>query len=359
LAHDLLYASGGRTAERLVVLARQAAPRDPLSSGAPTEDDAPKAAVSKETADAWIEAVTDRWNVTRPVSTDPTETDAVGAARGMPLVDLDKPMGDTARKACHPHVTRQITCTALLAHMFAARGWRVVVQPPLMAFYHHVHLYIARGRYDKVAYWVRVEPAQRMDPRDPPSTPVQHDSLWVQAAGPDPDTPGWLTGSHVDLVAFEADEGFLLVDRRHLWRYVDRHVMKAGSPGADTATASITVTDPAQADHRLLDMGAVGQSPHERRTLLSIEALFQHDDVERAKHAASPAKCKAVVQETLAFDAAIAVPYLARMGRDMPLDLAKMAASLSEATPAESSPATADSGNSADSALDGNNLSTA
>ncbi|AGO84102.1 Zinc-finger domain containing protein [Pandoravirus salinus] len=327
LAHDLLYASGGRTAERLVVLANEAAATRTDAAGntatssllAPVAD---RQAAAAATADAWIEAVTDRWHVTRPVATDPSETDAAGAARRMPLVDLDLPMGDTARAACHPHTARQIACTALLAHMFALRGWRVVVQPPQMAFYHHVHLYIARGRYDKEAYWVRVEPAQRLDPRDPPDTPVQYDSLWVQTAGPHPDSPGWLTGSHVDLVAFEGAEGFLLVDRRRLWRYVDRHVMHAPSKAATgrgpTTAPSVgptVVTDPAQADHRLLDMGAVGQCPHERRTLLALEALFQHDDVARASHRDAPAKAKVVVEETLFFDRAVAGPYLARMGR--------------------------------------------
>ncbi|AVK74814.1 Zinc-finger domain containing protein [Pandoravirus quercus] len=323
LAHDLLYASGGRTAERLVVLAHEAsagdaAPHVPslLTMGAD------KQATAAATANAWIDAVTDRWHVTRPVATDPSETDAAGAARRMPLVDLDLPMGDTARAACHPHTARQIACTALLAHMFALRGWRVVVQPPQMAFYHHVHLYIARGHYDKEAYWVRVEPAQRLDPRDPPDTPVQYESLWVQTAGPHPDSPGWLTGSHVDLVAFEGAEGFLLVDRRRLWRYVDRHVMHTPAK-ATTSTGSTTtpvagptiVTDPAQADHRLLDMGAVGQCPHERRTLLALEALFQHDDVARERHRDTPAKAKVVVEETLFFDPAVAGPYLTRMGR--------------------------------------------
>lgn len=335
LAHDLLHASGGRTAERLVVLAREAAAAGSAHSAATasatsiscgpdqvaTARDDPKA-----TADAWIEAVTDRWHVTRPVATDPSETDAAGAARRMPLVDLDLPMGDTARAACHPHTARQIACTALLAHMFALRGWRVVVQPPHMAFYQHVHLYIARGRYDKEAYWVRVEPAQRLDPRDPPDAPVQYESLWVQIAGPHPDSPGWLTGSHVDLVAFESAEGFLLVDRRRLWRYIDRHVMRAPSRADDHTTATPTavpsepavVTDPAQADHRLLDMGAVGLCPHERRTLLALETLFQHDDVDRQRHRDAPAKSKVVIEETLFFDRAIAGPYLARMGRPAP-----------------------------------------
>lgn len=185
-----------------------------------------------------------------------------------------------------------------------------------------MHLYIARGRYDKEAYWVRVEPAQRLDPRDPPDTPVQYESLWVQTAGPHPDSPGWLTGSHVDLVAFEGAEGFLLVDRRRLWRYIDRHVMRAPGKTVDqtpTATAGpsepAVVTDPAQADHRLLDMGAVGLCPHERRTLLGLEALFQHDDVDRQRHRDAPAKSKVVIEETLFFDRAIAGPYLARMGR--------------------------------------------
>lgn len=330
LAHDLLHASGGRTAERLVVLAREAAaagstPRAATASATSVPcglEGATACNDQKAIANAWIEAVADRWHVTRPVATDPSETDAAGAARRMPLVDLDLPMGDTARAACHPHTARQIACTALLAHMFALRGWRVVVQPPQMAFYQHVHLYIARGRYDKEAYWVRVEPAQRLDPRDPPDTPVQYESLWVQTAGPHPDSPGWLTGSHVDLVAFEGAEGFLLVDRRRLWRYIDRHVMRAPGKTVDqtpTATAGpsepAVVTDPAQADHRLLDMGAVGLCPHERRTLLGLEALFQHDDVDRQRHRDAPAKSKVVIEETLFFDRAIAGPYLARMGR--------------------------------------------
>ncbi|AGO82501.1 Zinc-finger domain containing protein [Pandoravirus dulcis] len=335
LAHDLLHASGGRTAERLVVLAREAAAAAAAGSAHRAETSPVTSALCglegvatacndhKATADAWIEAVTDRWHVTRPVATDPSETDAAGAARRMPLVDLDLPMGDTARAACHPHTARQIACTALLAHMFALRGWRVVVQPPQMAFYQHVHLYIARGHYDKEAYWVRVEPAQRLDPRDPPDTPVQYESLWVQTAGPHPDSPGWLTGSHVDLVAFEGAEGFLLMDRRRLWRYIDRHVMRTPGKADDQTTATATagpsepavVTDPAQADHRLLDMGALGLCPHERRTLLGLEALFQHDDVDRQRHRDAPAKSKVVIEETLFFDRAIAGPYLARMGR--------------------------------------------
>nr|UDO47621.1 GRF zinc finger motif-containing protein [Pandoravirus massiliensis] len=311
LAHDLLYASGGRTAERLVVLARRAA------DAAATGPDAVSADAAAS-AQAWIEAVADRWHVTRPVATDPTETDAEGTARRMPLVDLDRPLGETARAACHPHVARQIACTALLAHMLALKGWRVVVQPPLMAFYHHVHLYVARGPYDKAAFWVRVEPAQRLDPRDPPETPVQYDRLWVQTKGPDPDAPGWLTGSHVDLVAFEIDDGFLLVDRRRLWRYVDRHVMNA--PGSPAATANpgvaavTTVADPAQADHRLLDMGAVGQSPHERRTLISLHAIYQHEDAISADDTE-----KRLVQEFIPFDAAVVGPYFARMRRHMPV----------------------------------------
>lgn len=313
LAHDLLYASGGRTAERLVVLARRAA--DAAAAG-------PEAVSADATASAqaWIEAVADRWHVTRPVATDPTETDVEGVARRMPLVDLDRPLGETARVACHPHVARQITCTALLAHMLAIKGWRVVVQPPLMAFYQHVHLYVARGPYDKAAFWVRVEPAQRLDPRDPPDTPVQYDRLWVQTTGPDPDAPGWLTGSHVDLVAFEIDDGFLLVDRRRLWRYVDRHVMDApGSSDVTTTTtnpgvaAVSTVIDPAQADHRLLDMGAVGQSPHERRTLISLHAIYQHEDAIGADDTE-----RRLVQEFVPFDAAVVGPYFARMGRLMP-----------------------------------------
>ncbi|AJF98014.1 GRF zinc finger motif-containing protein [Pandoravirus inopinatum] len=326
LAHDLLHASGGRTVERLVVLAREASAAGTADSAAPSllTMAADKQATVAATANAWIEAVTDRWHVTRPVATDPSETDAAGAARRMPLVDLDLPMGDAARAACHPHTAREIACTALLAHMFALRGWRVVVQPPQMAFYQHVHLYIARGHYDKEAYWVRVEPARRLDPRDPPDTPVQYESLWVQTAGPHPDGPGWLTGSHVDLVAFEGAEGFLLVDRRRLWRYIDRHVMHTPAKAATTSSAPTaatpaagptTVTDPAQADHRLLDMGAVGQCPHERRTLLALEALFQHDDVARERHRDAPAKAKVVVEETLFFDPAVAGPYLARMGR--------------------------------------------
>ncbi|WBR14483.1 Grf zinc finger domain-containing protein [Pandoravirus kuranda] len=313
LAHDLLYASGGRTAERLVVLARQASEAATIGPDAISAD----AATS---AQAWIEAVTDRWHVTRPVATDPTETDAEGAARRMPLVDLDRPLGETARAACHPHVARQIACTALLSHMLALKGWRVVVQPPLMAFYQHVHLYVARGPYDKAAFWVRVEPAQRLDPRDPPDTPVQYDRLWVQTAGPDPDAPGWLTGSHVDLVAFEIDDGFLLVDRRRLWRYVDRHVMNAptASPSASAANpgvaAATTVADPAQADHRLLDMGAVGQSPHERRTLISLHAIYQHDD------AIGPDDTeRRLVQEFMPFDAVVVGPYFERMQRRMPI----------------------------------------
>lgn len=332
LAHDLLHASGGRTAERLVVLAREAAAagsthRVATASATSVPCGPDQVATTRDdleaTADAWIEAVRDRWHVTRPVATDPSETDAAGAARRMPLVDLDLPMGDTARAACHPHTARQIACTALLAHMFALRGWRVVVQPPQMAFYQHVHLYIARGRYDKEAYWVRVEPAQRLDPRDPPDTPVQYESLWVQTAGPHPDSPGWLTGSHVDLVAFEGAEGFLLVDRRRLWRYIDRHVMRAPGKTVDQTEMAMAagpaepalVTDPVQADHRLLDMGAVGLCPHERRTLLGLEALFQHDDVDRQRHRDAPAKGKVVIEETLFFDRAIAGPYLARMGR--------------------------------------------
>lgn len=311
LAHDLLYASGGRTAERLAVLARQAAAAAAVGPDAVSAD-------ATASAQAWIEAVTDRWHVTRPVATDPTETDAEGTARRMPLVDLDRPLGETARAACHPHVARQIACTALLAHMLALKGWRVVVQPPLMAFYQHVHLYVARGPYDKAAFWVRVEPAQRLDPRDPPDTPVQYDRLWVQTAGPDPDTPCWLTGSHVDLVAFEIDDGFLLVDRRRLWRYVDRHVMDA--PGSATASAANpgvgaakTVTDPAQADHRLLDMGAVGQSPHERRTLIGLHAIYQHEDALCADDTENR-----LVQEFVPFDAAVVGPYFERMGRRMP-----------------------------------------
>lgn len=312
LAHDLLYASGGRTAERLVVLARRAA--DAAAAG-------PEAVSADATtsAQAWIEAVADRWHVTRPVATDPTETDVEGVARRMPLVDLDRPLGETARVACHPHVARQITCTALLAHMLALKGWRVVVQPPLMAFYHHVHLYVARGPYDKAAFWVRVEPAQRLDPRDPPDTPVQYDRLWVQTTGPDPDAPGWLTGSHVDLVAFEIDDGFLLIDRRRLWRYVDRHVMDAPGPSHASATtnpgvtAASTVIDPAQADHRLLDMGAVGQSPHERRTLISLQAIYQHEDAISADDTE-----RRLVQEFVPFDATVVGPYFARMGRRMP-----------------------------------------
>lgn len=362
LAHDLLYASGGRTAERLVVLAREAAVAGAAASGSSSSSTPGDAQRASATATAWVEAVTDRWHVTRPVGTDPTETNAIGATRRMPLVDLDLPMGDTARAACHPHVARQIACTALLAHMFALRGWRVVVQPPLMAFYQHVHLYVARGRYDKEAYWVRVEPAQRLDPRDPPDTPVQYESLWVQTAGPDPDAPGWLTGSHVDLVAFEADEGFLLVDRRRLWRYVDRHVMSA--PGATAtpqnpgAAAAVPVTDPAQADHRLLDMGAVGQSPHERRTLLSLQALFQHDDVDRERHRAAPAKAKVVVEETMLFDPAVAGPYFARMGRVVPAAIAAAPTASSatredDAQPADGATAQGDDGQASTSAPPG------
>ena len=309
--HNLLYATGGRTAERLVVLTRAA--RAQAASSAPRDD-----AKAEETAKAWVTAVGERWNVTQTAPTDPSESVAEGAARLMPLVDIDRPMGATAQSLCHPHAARTVACTALLAHMFAVRGWHVVVQPPAMAFYQHVHLYVSRGPYDAVSHWVRVEPAQRIDPRAPPDVPVQFDALWVQMRGPDPDSVGWLTGSHVDLVAFEADEGFLLADRRSLWRYVDRYVVaRARAAGqttqgsrVDATTPTIadlpTVREPAQADHRILDMGAAGHSPHERRTLIAVEALRQHD----ATHGD-----EAVVQDVWPFDDATAAPYLERMGR--------------------------------------------
>jgi hypothetical protein len=336
MPHDHYYATGGRTVERAVRMVR---PPPPATTDAASSSTGPKGENDKDdgddadrTAEAFVEAVTARWGVTRPAATDPTESDAEGAARLIPLVDIDRPLGETASEQCHPHVARTTACVALLAHMFAARGWHVAIQPVSVVHCLHVHLFVSQGPYDETSYWVRVEPAQRLDPRAPPSAPVQHDALWVQLSPPAPDATGWLAGSHVDIVAFEHDDGFLLVDRRRLWKYVDRFVVgrvsaearaSAASAGATSSSSpspsSITearsaiaslpaVSDPLAADHRILDMGAVGESPHERRTLIAVETLLQHD-------AAAASDDDKVVKDKWPFDPRYALPYLQRMGR--------------------------------------------
>lgn len=366
MGHDRFYALGGRVSERVVVLCRRSAPSASASTAdtAVTATTAPMApAAAEQECGAWVDAVFDRWNITEPVATDPVESDADGAMRLMPLIDLDEPMGRTAKETRHPHVGRTVVCTALFAHMAALRGWRVVVQPPATAFYQHMHLSIAQGTYDSTLYWVRIEPAQRLNLALPNNAPVQFDAIWVPLTSHASDSVGWLTGSHVDIVVYEVADHFILMDRRNLWRYIDRHVVSVAYTRALSANASRslpsvsslsssssvpspslasepmvcggssepprqatsaqlrevmregrwigpTVSDPMQADHRVLDMGAIGHSPHERRTFISVHNIRQHDDAAREAGRIDDM----VIREMWKMDPAVASPYLERMG---------------------------------------------
>jgi len=329
LLHDHLYGMGGRVTERIVRLTRDIAHSStPSSSSSSSSDSVNEVAAASVVAlsRACVEAVHDRWNVTTPVGTDVTETDAEGAQRLMPLIDLDGPMGRTAEDARHPHVKRTVLCASLFAHMAVLRGWTVTIQPPYMAFYQHVHMSLCKGPYDQFVHWVRVEPAQRVDLRTPNDMPVQYDLFWVPLTHSDPERPTWTTGSHVDIVVYERDDRLVLMDRRRLWRYIDRYVvsmvhLRVPAPTEGTADAPApavlkdgkwvgpTVSDPMQADHRVLDMGAIGMSPHERRTLLSFHTLEQHDAQAQAQGHADDI----VICEQWLLDPVVAGPYRDRM----------------------------------------------
>jgi len=276
-------------------------PTETSTDGASTDGSAPP-----EISAAYMVHVTNRWRgLTQAVSTDPrSEADSIGAQRRIPLVDMDTPLGEAAKRACHPVIAATSALTALLAHMLAIDGWRVVVQPAAVVHCMNVHLAVSRGTYDETTYWVRVEPSRPADPRRDwdASAPLLRDAIWVQLTGPSPDRPGWLTGTHVDLVAFESPDGFLMIDRRRLWAYVDRFVIAPRSH--DPPQPDVTL--PSQADHAPLDMGALGLSANERRVLLSPHALLQHDQVHPERR---------VVMDFLPFRHDIAHPYLSRIGR--------------------------------------------
>ena len=231
--------------------------------------------------------------------------------------------------ALHPALARREAAVRAFVRQARLRGWTATLAPPIEQVLHYVDVRICRGVCDEEDWRVRVEvAADDAAARDAGASPP---AFWLQLCGArrgDSDA-GWMVGhdacrigGRADIVAFHLADGsaFVLTRRKGLWRFaLDRGLLGAqpsraslptgaeshagsgrderagANKGGDCGTrgrvreggdgaenggasesaeyASLEAVCEREAYMRRLNMGRLGGSPHEYRTLVSLDDL--------------------------------------------------------------------------------------
>ena len=104
-----------------------------------------------------------------------------------------------------------------------ARGWDVAPASRYEDLRRHVDQILTRetGNEDKQKLRVDVKARKKVSRGD---AACQDELIWLELAGVNKGNRGWLYGSDADAVAFETTDGFMVVDRLELIKFVDKHV---------------------------------------------------------------------------------------------------------------------------------------
>lgn len=165
--------------------------------------------------------------------------------------------------------TARDSCIEEVVLLAKRNGWETSMASCYEQVYYYKDLHITQGFYQDVDWWLYIQPATSIELY----APIQYDYVWVQVHGvhnkkipTGKDDKGWVMDGQADLIVFEQKDGYMFIDRKILWMYIDTLVDK------------IIVQYAKDADHKWYKCVHANVSPYEVRTLLSVEKLKDFND---------------------------------------------------------------------------------
>jgi len=181
---------------------------------------------------------------------------AVAAADNFPPADRQIAQHDTFAKPpvqdpIGAVMSRDMQALNEFVSLAKSRRFTCMLGSPFETMYAHREVRLVKGPYNQEDFWLVVRPTPAADAPAPAK-----DGVWLQMHGMRPDDEGWIISGQSHFVALQTPTEFLICNRRALWAYVDKHVLRE------------VVATPQQADHRCFK-----ESYNELVTWVSVAAL--------------------------------------------------------------------------------------